>query len=133
MLTVARFSFPYEAQVARAKLESEGIPAFVADEHTINMQWLYSNAMGGVKVQVPNSCRDAALEVLAMDYSDALVREKGIDLPRCSLCDSENIEPQTKGKRMAFVAFLFFSFPLWPFTRRIKCNECGELSALQKS
>tara|TARA_R100001143_G_scaffold755_1_gene2242 strand:- start:4968 stop:5165 length:198 start_codon:yes stop_codon:yes gene_type:complete len=46
--TVATFSFPHEAHIARAKLESEGIPALVADEHTINMQWLYSNALGGV-------------------------------------------------------------------------------------
>ena len=43
MVTIATFSFPYEAQIARAKLDSEGIPATVADEHTINMQWLYSN------------------------------------------------------------------------------------------
>ena len=44
--TIATYSFPYEAQIARARLDSEGIPAFVADEQTINMQWLYSNALG---------------------------------------------------------------------------------------
>ncbi|GAM75767.1 hypothetical protein JCM19241_3679 [Vibrio ishigakensis] len=38
LVVVARFSFPYEAHIAKGLLESEEIPAFVADEHTINMQ-----------------------------------------------------------------------------------------------
>lgn len=36
-VVVASFSFPHDAQIARASLESAGIPATVADEHTINM------------------------------------------------------------------------------------------------
>ena len=78
MITVARFSLPYEAQLARAKLESEGVPAFVADEHTINMQWLFSNALGGVRVQVPNSYGHVAVGILSKDHSEALVREQGM-------------------------------------------------------
>ncbi|KAA0446357.1 MAG: DUF2007 domain-containing protein [Candidatus Thioglobus sp.] len=72
LTTVARFSFAHEAYIARAKLESEGIPATLADEHTINMQWLYSNALGGVKVQVPSSCEQQAIAILARDDSDLL-------------------------------------------------------------
>lgn len=130
MVTVASFTFPIEAQMARAKLESEGIPAFVADEHTINMQWLYSNALGGVRIQVPDSYAESAVEVLSADHSEALVQEQGIDRPKCPSCGSENIEPQTRGKKMAFVVFLFFSFPLWPFKRLIECQDCGEVNAL---
>lgn len=128
MITVASFSFPYEAQLAKAKLESEGIPAFVLDEHTINMQWLYSNAMGGVRVQVPNPYLEQASKILSKDYSQALVQEKGIDLPTCLECGSENVEPIIKGKKMAFVVFLFFNFPLWPFKRHVKCLECGSVN-----
>ena len=67
LTTVARYSLPYEAHLARARLESEGIPAFVADEHTINMQWLYSDALGGVRLQVPEPWALRALSVLAED------------------------------------------------------------------
>lgn len=35
MVIVACFSFPYEAHIARAKLESIEIPAQVIDEHTV--------------------------------------------------------------------------------------------------
>ncbi|SMN11222.1 hypothetical protein SPBRAN_1462 [uncultured Candidatus Thioglobus sp.] len=72
LVTIASFSFAHEAHIARAKLESEGIPAVLADEFTINMQWLYSNALGGVKVQVPPSCVERAIEILSRDDSDLL-------------------------------------------------------------
>ena len=45
LIVVARFSFPHEPHIAKGLLESEEIPAFVADEHRlicsgfIQMQW----------------------------------------------------------------------------------------------
>lgn len=45
LVTVARYSFPHEAYIAKSSSEAEGIPVFVADEYTINMEWLYSNAL----------------------------------------------------------------------------------------
>lgn len=75
LATVASFSFPHEAHIARAKLESEGIPVALADEHTVSMQWFYSNAIGGVKVQVPPSCAQRAIEILAQDDSDLLEQD----------------------------------------------------------
>lgn len=55
LVTIGRYNTPYEANMVKSLLESAGIPAFVADEHIIGMNWLYSNALGGVKVQVPDS------------------------------------------------------------------------------
>lgn len=52
MIVVARFSFPHEAHIAKASLDSAGIKCHIADEHTVNTQWLYSNAMGGVRLMV---------------------------------------------------------------------------------
>jgi hypothetical protein len=48
--TVATFSKPEEAHLFRTRLEAAGIPAYVQDEHLIQMDWLYSNAIGGVRV-----------------------------------------------------------------------------------
>jgi hypothetical protein len=75
LVTIARFSFPFEAQIAKSKLEAMGIPAFVADEHTINMDWLYSNAMGGVRLQVLQEQAAAAIELLKEDNSQAVEAE----------------------------------------------------------
>jgi hypothetical protein len=84
MITIARYSLAIEAHIARAKLESEGIPAFVADEHTITADWLYSNAMGGVRLQVPDACVEQARTILATDFSEDLIVEQGHEAPKAN-------------------------------------------------
>ncbi len=126
--TVATYSFPYEAQIARGKLDAEGIPAFVADEQTINMQWLYSNALGGVKLQVPPPFVEQALRVLAEDRSQVLEQEKGYDTQPCEQCGSFDTEPYQVGKRWAFLVFLGLDFPLFPVKNTVKCNACGHVN-----
>ena len=65
MTTVATFSKPEEAHLFRMRLEAAGIPAFVQDEHIVQMDWLYSNAIGGVRVQIADEDVPAAREFLA--------------------------------------------------------------------
>jgi len=52
MKTVATFTKVEDAHVLRAQLEGSGIEAFVTDEHIVQQDWLLSNAVGGVKVNV---------------------------------------------------------------------------------
>jgi hypothetical protein len=53
MITIARFQVPEDAHLFRAYLESRGISATVFDEHVVQLFWHYSNAIGGVRVVVP--------------------------------------------------------------------------------
>ena len=131
MITIATFSLPIEAQIARAKLDSEGIPAFVADEHTINAQWLYSNALGGVRLQVPDCFAEQANNILAQDYSELLIAEQGIDSKHCLYCGNEKLEPIKKTKRIAFIVFFFFNIPL-PFKTQFACLRCGKINEFNK-
>ncbi|WP_177424378.1 DUF2007 domain-containing protein [Pseudomonas sp. MYb185] len=128
LVTISRYSFPYEAQLARALLESEGIPAFIADEHTINMQWLYSDALGGVRLQVPEPYVQAAQKVLAEDREQALVEQQDIDIRHCPRCGSANTEYHQIGRRWAFLVFLGINFPLFPVRDGILCRDCGRVS-----
>ncbi len=52
LITLATFGNELEAQVARTKLESDGIEAFVADDVTLRMNGFWSAALGGVKLRV---------------------------------------------------------------------------------
>lgn len=65
LVTVARCSLPVEAYAIRLRLESAGIPVVLADEFTVTMDWLLSNAIGGVKVQVREDDLRQANQVLA--------------------------------------------------------------------
>lgn len=125
LVVVARFSFPHEAHIARGLLESEGIPAFVADEHTVNMQWLYSNAMGGVRLAVPRMHAQKAHEVLNDDFSEAVDSEFELHVEKCPGCGCQDLEPYTKGKQAAFVVFILLGFPLFFYKHGLRCKSCG--------
>ena len=126
LVTIASYSFPYEAQIAKANLESEGMTAFIADEHTINMDWLYSNALGGVRLQVSEEDVVRARELLEQDFSELVDKEFGEEKPICQKCGSENIEAHTKGKKPAFLIFLLLGFPLFFYSHGTICKDCGD-------
>jgi len=101
-----------------------------ADENTINMQWLYSNALGGVKVQVPSQFAERAKEILAQDLSDEVEIEFGESEPKCPRCGGTDLEPFTKGKKPAFLVFLLLGFPLFFYRHGYKCKDCSEFIEL---
>ncbi|HTX64544.1 MAG TPA: DUF2007 domain-containing protein [Opitutaceae bacterium] len=64
MRTIAAFTTIEEAYLLKSRLEGSGVAAFVRDEFTVAANPLYSNAIGGVKVEVADDDFDRALEVL---------------------------------------------------------------------
>ncbi|UTW62172.1 DUF2007 domain-containing protein [bacterium SCSIO 12741] len=63
-VTIATFTYPSELAVIRARLESEGIECFAADELTVQVYNLMSNAMGGIRLQVDEKDAVRATELL---------------------------------------------------------------------
>lgn len=128
LAVIATYSFPHEAQIARSKLEAFQITAFVLDEHTINMQWLYSDALGGVKLAVPRSQVQSALALL---QEDANVEQEMDEPPlACSHCGGHHLHAYTQGKKPAFLVFLLLGFPLFFYRRGVKCEDCGGFTVL---
>lgn len=64
LVTVGGFQFAPEAEAARMCLEAEGIRAFIVDAEIVSMDWLIGNAVGYIKLQVPQSQAEQALAVL---------------------------------------------------------------------
>ncbi|MEK7867429.1 MAG: DUF2007 domain-containing protein [Planctomycetota bacterium] len=62
--TVARMTFPIDAEMARLALESEGIPVRVLDAHLVAANWFLAMAVGGIRVQVPAECAARARNLL---------------------------------------------------------------------
>lgn len=128
-VVIARFSFPLDAQIARASLVSAGIPAFVADEHTINMDWFYSNAMGGVRLHVRREDLDEARRILETDFSELVdeffTDDESVDVVRCRRCRSDQVVAFTKGEQPAFLVFMLLGLPLLFYKEGLKCKDCG--------
>ncbi|AMV30217.1 hypothetical protein VT84_37845 [Gemmata sp. SH-PL17] len=64
LVTIARFDLAGQAHIARNALDAAGIKAVITDEAIVAMDWLLSNAVGGIKVQVLEEDADRALAVL---------------------------------------------------------------------
>lgn len=74
METVATFDTIIDANIAMGRLKTEGVDCWLADEHLVQTDMLYSPAIGGIKLQVNDEDAHLAREILAQDYSD-------LDLP----------------------------------------------------
>ncbi len=129
LITVATFNNPLEAHIICGRLESEGIECFLADENIVQANWLYANAVGGVKIRVRREDAAAAHHivegVMGEDGTDGSVSETDPDAAACPQCASANVSYQKYHKRFAFASWLFLGFPL-PWRRnRWVCDDCG--------
>ena len=140
LITVANFSHPTEADPIVAWLESEGIECFVTNEHTVTMNWLYSNAIGGVGVQVKAADVERANEILQAVLSTDAVGGEPIPTDsetdqesdatseiRCPQCGSENVYYEKFSRRLVFASWVILSVPLPFFKKKWKCRECEHL------
>lgn len=130
-VTVGTFLTPWQALLARARLEAEGIDVVIADEHLIRMDWFIAGAVGGVKVQVWEEDVERASEILRSEapLPDLfLVRddEPFRAEPRCPSCLSSNLDYERWSRRIFFGSLVLFGFPLPVPARRWRCARCGE-------
>ncbi|NQT73533.1 MAG: zinc ribbon domain-containing protein [Chloroflexi bacterium] len=133
LITIAAFSYPTEVYLQQAKLESEGIQVFIADDYTVTMNWLYSNAISGVKLQVEEKDISRARAILYSDNS--LFREdyqSSKDDSQCPRCGSLNTHYKTFDERLLFgswfVTFCIIGYPGFPLPflkRKWKCSDCN--------
>ena len=127
-VTVASFSQPIEAHLARTKLESEGIPCVVGDENLVGVYAFLSNAVGGVKLKVPGYAARQAREALRPRPQLVVVADENDPADGemiCPRCRSYDVYYRRFNQRVAgfFILLLGFLVP-WR-DRRWTCKQCG--------
>jgi hypothetical protein len=128
LITLASFRDLHEALLAQGKLQSAGIECLLADDNVIRMDWLYANAIGGVKLRVreqdaaaARELLDAPMPALLMDDTDGEIYQQ----PQCPSCGSFEIGyGERKGAKILSWLVLGFPLPI-PGRRRWKCEDCG--------
>ena len=115
MRTLCTFSTLDEAQLARMKLEGSGIEAFIPDETMAQMNWLYTNAIGGIRLQVREDDLESARDVLELAPA-----EQGMVL--CPQCGSRNVRFQRLSPFSAISIFLGFLLPSRSVS--LQCQDC---------
>ena len=70
MVTIATFDTIIEANIIMGRLQAEGVPCWLADEHIVQTDMLYSPAIGGIKLQVDEDREERARQIINTDWSD---------------------------------------------------------------
>lgn len=85
VVILERFRDLPSALLAKSVLDSAGIECFLSDENVIRMDWLWSNALGGIKLQVREEDVSPAVELLKQKLTDSLNMEDMGEYtqPRC--------------------------------------------------
>ena len=127
LVTVGAYSMPWQADIARATLEAEDIPAFLADANMVSMNWLYSNAIGGIRVEVPEEFAEQAIKVLSSQSEsiDDLPAEEE-DAIICPKCGKKNVTIVREGRRWAFLSWLLVGFPMFYPPKKYQCVDCSK-------
>jgi tetratricopeptide (TPR) repeat protein len=127
LVTVATFRYPMEAHLRKARLQALGIPSFLADEHLITINWLYSNAVGGVKLQVRRRDAARARRILRTEPYDPSLRGVGPQRPDCGSFD---VGLKKYALRWVFLSWLLTfipsgsGFPLLFRKGKWACRKC---------
>ena len=117
---IATFPYSTEAQITKSKLEAEGISVILLDEKTIDSDPLISQAIGGVKLLVPDEDFERAVNI----YNEIRHYELDSDdnpIP-CPSCSSKRILIAPLERKNIF----YMLFPFFEQTKYI-CNDCKSI------
>jgi len=128
LVTLQHFRDIPEALLAKGKLESAGIECVLADGNLVRMDWLLSNAIGGVRLQVDKQELESARAILEEPIPPELDEEElgePYAQPRCPRCYSLDIGFEKIDRFWTYGLWLLLSFPIPIGKNNWKCYTCG--------
>ncbi len=113
-----------DANLYMMHLQEEGINCWLKDEHTVTIDPIISNAMGGIKLMVHESQKERAAELLRI-----ILNKERLQTP-CSKCGSYNVEYIITNRKplnwlSAISTFILGDFAMAPH-KVYHCFDCGE-------
>ncbi|HEY6307390.1 MAG TPA: hypothetical protein VI488_13125 [Candidatus Angelobacter sp.] len=136
LVTLWRYRDLPEAFVARAKLASQEVWCVLADDNSVRLDWFWSNAVGGVRLQVSDDDAEYAMSLLAEEISAGFTAEEtGEDYqqPECPNCQSRDVTFESGYRKIALV-FLgmavavgwIVALPVWIPGESWRCEDCRD-------
>jgi len=124
LVTLRRFRDLPVALLSKGSLDSAGIDCVLVDDNIVRLDWLWSNSMGGVKLQVASDDVEPAEEILSQPIPKHF-EVSGVgdyEQPHCPKCGSLDINFR-ENEPAAYVSLYFFPIP---FRRRAwRCHSCN--------
>jgi DNA-directed RNA polymerase subunit RPC12/RpoP len=127
LVVIAEYRDLPQAGLAQSTLEANGVQCFLENQYMVGVNWLYSTALGGIKLKVREGDVRQANEILKtfdVDCSEGADEEKLTPGAACPLCGSTKIITKNYTRKFAAISLLL-SLPLFFFLKRNSCQECG--------
>ncbi len=135
-VTIMTFTYPTELVVLRAQLEDDEIECRVLNELTVQVYPFYSNAIGGIKLQVKESDLQRATELLKaggyIKKNESQPSENINQLDdstsgiKCTKCGSVDVLKKKISGPVFAISLLLLGFPLPFMSKMYHCFDCGE-------
>jgi hypothetical protein len=133
LVTIRRFRDLPDALLAKSVLESAEVECFLADDIIIRMNWLWSYAVGEIKVRVRDTDAASSDDILKLNENPPeFIDFGGIGeyvQERCPNCRSFDVHHNelTRAAYATLIFSLFFIQLLWYPLRRCgwTCHACG--------
>src|SRR2546423_7796103 len=112
-----------DAHIVMGRLQEEGINCWLKDENTVTIDPILTNAVGGIKLMVPEVQAERAFELLKQFRSEQQAHLK------CSRCGSVNVELVTTPRKVSnwlgvLIGLLFTNYAL-SGEKVYHCFDCG--------
>lgn len=129
LITLQIFDNPIDLHLLKAKLESEGIRCYVFDEHTVALNPLMSQGIGGIKLKIDENDAEKALLILQKTQVEATLDDRGErrTCPKCGSIDLYVNYKSMKGTKGFLSMVVMFAFVVFPFYYKnvFKCKKCN--------
>jgi hypothetical protein len=144
-IKLATYTYPYEMDLVRTMLESEGIQCFTRDD---NVSYAINSVVaGGIKLYVQDTDFKKALEIMASvhieinDDSDIEASDIPVDdiqednnkiNIQCPSCGSDNVRPHGLSEKILAASILILGIPIPIKKRTYFCFNCDTEFKLNK-
>ena len=122
IVTVKTFDNYFLASIILTRLQSDGIECYLKDEHTVTIDPILSNAIGGIKLVVKKEDEAAANKLLDAYHLEYMLSAT------CPKCGSNSFSQVTKKEAVNYVtALLIWAFSSYAIAPKYvyQCSNCG--------
>jgi len=121
ILTVAKYSWLNDAQLARIELKREGIESEIFDSEIAAANPLLGNAVGGIKLTVDEKDAIRAGEILQA-YEQRIAKKHNTWCPNC---ESENVSKWEMSPLLKFISICSLGLIAVVVAKSFTCKDCG--------
>lgn len=122
LVTIRTFDLLIPAQLLKGQLEAAGFHPFLADAFTVSIDPILTNAVGGIKLQVPETELPEVSQWLD-DYDTAY--RQAASCPQCGHAGMDQLPGRSLLNRVsAFFTWFFSSYAL-SAEQVYRCPNCG--------